>query len=183
MGDLRKKDSERDESPQDAAFEKWFSDKKRSTYSQMIDQMGEERARVVCREAWYAALNHNEVTDSLPQRLERLRMLEAADQDPVRLLTLLAGRGGAEGALGEAGLLFMKKGQDYGTHGERDDYFPFGLQSYAQMLWVKALRLVSLAKAPRETNFEGVRDTLLDLISYSCFAADWLKRGGRRAGT
>lgn len=85
-------------------------------------------------------------------------------------------RGGAAGALGEAGLLFERKGRDYNTGFGRDDYFPMGLQSYAQMVWVKAMRLLSFARAPRAEVHEKIRDTLLDLINYAAFAADWLKR-------
>jgi hypothetical protein len=98
-----------------------------------------------------------------------------------RLLEMLAARDGAEGALAQAGLLFHRKGRDYNTDVDRDDYFPFGERSYVQMLWVKVQRMKSLALAPRGTQFEGMMDSCLDLISYAAFFADWLKRGGKRA--
>lgn len=101
-------------------------------------------------------------------------LVEKASAD--ELLRLLALKGGPLQSLAEAGALFTKKGEDYNTGFTRDDYFPMGLASYAQMLWVKALRLVSFAKSPRQENFEGPRDTCLDLVSYAAFCADWLKR-------
>lgn len=102
----------------------------------------------------------------------------ASELSAAELLRLLALKEGAAGVLGEAGLLFEKKGKDYNTGIARDDYFPLGLASYVQMVWVKALRLLSFAKLPRPPANEDVRETLLDSINYAAFCADWLKRKG-----
>ena len=99
------------------------------------------------------------------------------------LLLELSLRGGHPGALGEAGMLCLKKSEDYNRgmgHADpvavnRDAYFPFGLTSYTQMLHTKTQRLVSLCQADA-TNFESARDTCLDLINYAGFCADWLQR-------
>lgn len=104
---------------------------------------------------------------------------QAADT-PEGLLTALQRHGGNLAPLAEAGLVAVRKGKDYNTGVSRDDYFPLGLASYAQMIWVKCLRLVSFAKMPRSEENEGVRDTLLDLINYAAFAADWLHRQSLR---
>lgn len=103
------------------------------------------------------------------------------------LLSELAKRGGTLKACAEAQLLCLRKSQDYNQTGgnagtfnaSRDDYFPFGLSSYAQMIHTKSQRLISLAKKPsEEANFESCRDTALDLINYASFLADWLARTG-----
>lgn len=99
------------------------------------------------------------------------------------LLEELRRQGGSLQALAEAGLVAVKKGEDYNAGFGRDDYFPLGLASYAQMLWVKALRVVSFAKQPRAPNNEAVRDTLLDMINYASFAADWLGRQTKSCST
>lgn len=145
---------------QDRAFEDWWKEKRASTFAQMIVDMGEEQVKRLSREAWYAALN-------------------AQDDEQVpteSMLHDLSKRGGSAAILAECGLLAIRKGADYNTGFDRDAYFPLGLASYAQMLWVKCLRLVSFAKTPREEQNEAVRDTLLDLINYATFAADWLTR-------
>ena len=100
-------------------------------------------------------------------------------------------------AVATAQLLVLKKSADYNRLGmadrpsnaeeaaafaDRDAYFPFGLASYVQMLHVKTQRLVSLtAKAAQGApNFEGVRDTALDLINYASFLVERTdrERGG-----
>jgi hypothetical protein len=91
----------------------------------------------------------------------------------------LTARGGSLAAIADAVRLVAQKDEDYNTGISRDDYFPLGLQSYAQMVHVKALRLVTLALTPRKPNFESARDTCLDLINYASFCADWLDRQGR----
>jgi len=70
--------------------------------------------------------------------------------------------------------LVVKKGEDYNSVVELKDYFPFGDISYIQMIYMKALRLVSLAEntAP---NFEGKLDTVLDLINYCVFYLDHMR--------
>ena len=70
-----------------------------------------------------------------------------------------------------------KKGQDYNNGGREDlhKYFPFGMKSYAQMIHVKSMRFVSLAKQDGTPNFESRKDTLLDMINYCVFALDALE--------
>ncbi len=102
------------------------------------------------------------------------------------LLGELARRGGPLKACAEAQLLCLRKSQDYNNTGgnagtfnaSRDDYFPFGLASYAQMIHTKSQRLISLAKKDSDAtaSFESARDTALDLINYASFLADWLDR-------
>jgi hypothetical protein len=82
--------------------------------------------------------------------------------------------------------LVGKKSQDYGTALEEvegwiirmDEYFPFEHRSYVQMIWTKALRLLSLTKTgqTRKPNFEGIEDTVNDMIAYLVFYRDYLNR-------
>lgn len=101
------------------------------------------------------------------------------------LLEELARRGGHPGAVAEAVLLCAKKSADYNQgmghediHSvDRSSYFPFGAVSYAQMLHTKTQRFNSLVTKVLhggEPNFEGLRDTALDIINYAGFfvAAD-----------
>lgn len=99
--------------------------------------------------------------------------------DTTDLLEELALRGGHPAALAKAALLCIEKSQDY-NHGQpldpcaidRSAYFPFGTVSYAQMLHTKSDRFVSLTKKVLEggqPNFEGLRDTALDIINYAGF--------------
>lgn len=53
-----------------------------------------------------------------------------------------------------------------------ETYFPFGDKSYLQMMHVKMQRLISLAQAEGEPNFESMYDSVLDLINYSVFFLD-----------
>ena len=96
------------------------------------------------------------------------------------MLEVLAARGGHPGAVAEAVLLCAKKSADYnqgmGHHDlhkvDRTSYFPFGPVSYAQMLHTKSQRFNSLAIKQLyggEPNFEGLRDTALDIINYAGF--------------
>jgi len=105
----------------------------------------------------------------------------------VDLLAELQSRGGHPGALAEAALLCIRKSQDYNqTSGttdphmiDRSSYFPFGTASYAQMIHTKAQRFNSLALKEmrgQDANFEGLRDTALDLINYAGFFAGQPKR-------
>lgn len=62
----------------------------------------------------------------------------------------------------------VKKGEDYNAGTVKfEDYFPFGDKSYVQILFMKALRLVSLVEKDGESNFEGIDDTLMDMIVYA----------------
>lgn len=103
------------------------------------------------------------------------------DVSSVDLLQELARRGGHPGVLAQAALIAAKKSSDYdkGADGygdihsvDRTPYFPFGAVSYAQMLHVKSVRFNSIVKkmlAGDEPNFEGLRDTALDIINYAGF--------------
>lgn len=71
----------------------------------------------------------------------------------------------------EAFVLQHQKSSDYNRSVPRKDYFPFGRLSYAQMIWVKAMRLRSLAHTDAVIFNESFMDTLLDLINYAGFAA------------
>lgn len=97
-----------------------------------------------------------------------------------QLLSELEKRGGHPGALAEAALLCIWKSADYNQGSQAQDphtidrtaYFPFGMFSYAQMLHTKAQRFNSLVlKTSRggAPNFEGLRDTALDIINYAGF--------------
>lgn len=106
--------------------------------------------------------------------------VDLSNVNTVDLLQELTRRGGHLEALAEAGMLCVKKAEDYnaGTV-SRDSYFPFGLPSYAQMIHTKSQRLISLCGKTTGENFEPARDTCLDLINYAGFCADWLKRSGK----
>ena len=78
-------------------------------------------------------------------------------------------------AFREAAALRARKGKDYNDAGLNiAEYFPFGEVSFVQMLYVKALRLVSLARRPRETVHEPLRDTVIDLLNYASYFVEWL---------
>jgi hypothetical protein len=79
--------------------------------------------------------------------------------------------------LREVAKLRAQKGNDYNTGVQLDDYFPFGHESYAQMVYLKGLRLVSLVQLLRKGRtavFEGLYDTVLDCINYAVFYGEWL---------
>ena len=69
------------------------------------------------------------------------------------------------------------KRNDYG--GDIEEYFPYGHKSYAQMIHVKAKRIVNLAKKQVIPCNESTEDSLLDLINYASFYYDWLKGGSK----
>ena len=73
------------------------------------------------------------------------------------------------------------KGADYNdVPGGRDAYFPYGHHSYAHMLNTKHLRLQSLLRAMdtgKPTNFEGILDTVKDLVNYGAFYAEAMMDG------
>lgn len=97
------------------------------------------------------------------------------------LLAELSKRGGHPGALADAALLCAKKSLDYNRtqnghaidiHNiDRSNYFPFGPVSYAQMLHTKSQRFNSLiyAGVNHTPQFEGLKDTALDIINYAGF--------------
>ena len=114
-----------------------------------------------------------------------------AEVSSVELLEELIRRGGHPGAVAEAVLLCAKKSADYNQgmgHEDihtvdRSSYFPFGAVSYAQMLHTKSQRFNSLVAKQlngEQPNFEGLRDTALDIINYAgFFIADENACGGK----
>ena len=100
------------------------------------------------------------------------------------ILIELSKRGNTFAAVAEAQLLVLKKSEDYNSGSKlidsksaiaRDIYFPFGLQSYVHMIHTKSLRLVSLV-GQHKSNFEGIKDTALDLINYGSFLVEKMNR-------
>lgn len=93
-----------------------------------------------------------------------------------QLLEELSKRSGTVKYLAKAGLIQLKKSEDY-NNGQNSirSYFPFGLMSYSQMIHTKSQRLISLAVAEKQDNpnFESVTDTALDLINYATFLAEY----------
>lgn len=79
------------------------------------------------------------------------------------------------------------KGKDYNdVPGGRDAYFPFGHFSYAHMVNTKNLRLQSLLAAlskGRLVNFEGLLDTVEDLVNYATYYAEAMRDGRLQQGT
>lgn len=72
--------------------------------------------------------------------------------------------------------IVVKKHEDYNNESlGLKNYFPFGDQSYVQMLHVKSQRLVGLTQSGAVANFESVNDTVLDLINYAVFYLKFLK--------
>ncbi len=73
-----------------------------------------------------------------------------------------------------------RKGEDYnGQQIEIKDYFPFGHFSYGQMIHLKSLRMISLVRLigeGKEPNFDGILDTLLDLVNYCAFYGEALEK-------
>lgn len=67
------------------------------------------------------------------------------------------------------------KANDYQSNGvKREDYFPFGVESYLQMIHIKVMRLRSTATKD-STNFESAMDSAIDLINYASFLAEYLE--------
>lgn len=77
------------------------------------------------------------------------------------------------------------KGKDYNdVPGGRDAYFPFGHLSYAHMIHTKELRLQSLLRAMtsgRPVNYEGILDTVEDLVNYATYYAEAIRDGRLQA--
>jgi hypothetical protein len=78
------------------------------------------------------------------------------------------------GLLEPAQKLVEQKGQDYNQGPSLHQYFPFGDASYVQMIYLKALRLVSLMEQ-FSPNFEGKLDTVYDLVNYCVFYLQYLE--------
>lgn len=76
--------------------------------------------------------------------------------------------------------LRQKKGQDYNAGPGLRDYFPLGHVSYLQMIHLKTTRLHSLLAVLSKggkPNFEGLDDTLKDLLNYTTFYAEAVADG------
>jgi hypothetical protein len=95
------------------------------------------------------------------------KAIAQADNDPVRAAYLRV----FEECLG----LSIAKSRDYGdSDPTKKSYMPFGDASYMTMLHTKTQRLVSLiqnAQRGDKPNFEGIDDSLKDLINYAFFYA------------
>ncbi len=76
------------------------------------------------------------------------------------------------------------KAKDYGQmdHARRN-YFPFGDASYATMLHTKMERIKRLIEKDSEPNFEGLKDTVMDLINYGAFYFAYLEQMERERET
>lgn len=69
------------------------------------------------------------------------------------------------------------KGKDYNTGVQLTEYFPLGHASYFQMIFVKTKRMQSymeLINRGQRPNFEGIIDTVEDLINYATFYGEFL---------
>ena len=106
--------------------------------------------------------------------------VELSEVSTPEMLAELVARGGHPGGVAEAVLLCIRKSEDYNQgmgfanphKVDRSSYFPFGAVSYAQMLHTKAQRFNSIVLKElrgEEPNFEGLRDTALDIINYAGF--------------
>jgi len=69
----------------------------------------------------------------------------------------------------------VKKGEDYNNKASIHDYFPLGDASYFQMMFIKVLRLKSLISKNGVPNFDSKLDTVIDLINYAVFYAEYLQ--------
>ncbi len=101
--------------------------------------------------------------------------------DLSRILAIgLADLGALSPVLLEITRMREAKGRDYNSSVEIPDYFPLGHSSYFQMVHLKTKRLQSLIEVESRggmPNFEGIRDTLLDLLNYAVFYVEALDRG------
>jgi len=77
--------------------------------------------------------------------------------------------------------VMKKKADDYQNGNstvKQADYYPHGIQSLYDMVNTKRLRVKSLMDkqlAGGEANFEGLEDSLKDLINYAAFSVAWLR--------
>lgn len=72
----------------------------------------------------------------------------------------------------EAKALLLERGQQYGGN-QVNDYMPFGVLSYVQMVHVKAARLVSITKLDKPK--QELKDSALDIINYAAFLLAYLE--------
>jgi hypothetical protein len=66
--------------------------------------------------------------------------------------------------------LLESKAHDYNEGVSREDYFPWGMISYHQMLHTKVMRIQSIIRNKDTPNHEGLRDSLEDLLNYTIMA-------------
>jgi len=72
--------------------------------------------------------------------------------------------------------LQIRKGQDYQNPNSRVKqamYYPRGIESIMDIINAKYLRVISLLEAEDKPNFEGIEDSLKDLVNYASFAVAW----------
>lgn len=73
--------------------------------------------------------------------------------------------------------LRVAKGNDYNAGPTLRDYFPYGHMSYAQMIHVKATRIQSLLMSGNVPKFEGLADSLDDLMNYTIYYREAIDLG------
>ena len=71
----------------------------------------------------------------------------------------------------DATIVQQTKDKDYNNKNNREDYFPFGLKSYIQMIWIKVLRMVNVVGKDKVFN-EPLHDSVIDLANYASFLYD-----------
>jgi hypothetical protein len=72
--------------------------------------------------------------------------------------------------------LQIRKGKDYQNPNSRVKqamYYPRGLDSIMDIINAKYLRIISLTEGGEQANFEGIEDSLKDLINYASFGVAW----------
>lgn len=82
--------------------------------------------------------------------------------------------------------LRAQKGNDYNTGVQLEDYFPLGHKSYFQMVFLKTKRIQSILEVMdqgKPLNFEGLEDTILDLLNYATFYAEFIEAEKKKAKT
>ncbi len=83
--------------------------------------------------------------------------------------------------------VLANKAEDYnGGIVKREDYFPFGVLSYAQMIHTKSLRIISVAEQSLQSkvpNNESLADSLIDIINYAIFMKLYLDTKEREKQT
>ena len=88
------------------------------------------------------------------------------DQKLENCIHYLKELGGYYSTLGNAVEIYTKKSEDYNNESAVEEYFPFGNISYLQLIHMKYLRIMSVAKSHSKPNFESLEDSLLDMINY-----------------
>lgn len=129
----------------------------------------------------HLAENINEAQDTLAQQ-EKVTSVSVGDRmiesDGLTI-------GDLSPVLLEVTKVRVSKGKDYNTTVPLPEYFPFGHESYGQMLWTKVLRIRNLITIRRrkgnegKPNHESLRDSVLDLINYSTYYAEAMDRGDK----